>query len=255
MKAEQVVSLYREAGKTKQVAEKLFSGGEPIVHLKGLAGSSPALIAAALFEDHPLSFHLFIFPGREEAAYFFNDLQHLTAEDRVLFFPSSAKQPYQVEETDNSNVLQRAEVLSEILHHEPGKSKVRAIVTYASSVFEKVVSKAHLGKNILELRQGEKLSVEFVIDMLAQYGFERKDFVTDPGQFSVRGGIVDVYSFSNDYPYRIEFFGEDVETIRSFDPVTQLSVQKQSAISIIPNVEDKLLRENRQSFLAFVPDD
>ena len=253
MKTGEVVALYRETEKVKQIAEKLFSGGEPVAHLKGLAGSSPALIAAALLEDHPLSFHLFIFPGREEAAYFFNDLQHLIADDNILFFPSSAKQPYQVEETDNSNVLQRAEVLNEILHHQPGQSKVRAIVTYAASVFEKVVSKTHLGKNILELKQGEKLSVEFVIDLLAQYGFERKDFVTDPGQFSVRGGIVDVYSFSNDYPYRIEFFGEDVETIRSFDPVTQLSVQKQTAITIIPNVQDKLLRESRQSFLEYIP--
>jgi transcription-repair coupling factor (superfamily II helicase) len=253
MSSEAVLGLYRQSRHTLQITEKLNSGGKAIVRLEGATGSSPAFIAVSSIASAKAPLHLFILPGKEEAAYFYNDLQQLYGNDDTLFFPSSFKIPYQVEDTDNANILQRAEVLSAVLSRDKGKPF--AVVTYPEALSEKVVTRSHLSQNTLTLKQGEKLSISFVVEVLAQYRFERKDFVTDPGQFSVRGGIIDVFSFSNDYPYRIEFFGEEVETIRSFDPVTQLSVDKHPFIRIIPNIEDKQIRETRQSFLEYIPGD
>jgi len=258
----EVLKLYSESEKTREISQKLFSGGNSFIRLKGLTGSSASFVSSAIINS-PLSFgrgaggevntHLFILPDKEQSAYFLNDLENLLGEKNVLFFPSSYKRPYQVEETDNANILLRAEVLNKILH--VGASvHARVIITYPEALTEKVVTKAHLSKNTLEIKQNEKLSVDFIVETLSAYHFKREDFVIEPGQFSVRGGIIDVFSFANDYPYRIELFGEDVETIRTFDPVTQLSMQKISSASVIPNIEDKLLIESRQSFLEYIPD-
>jgi len=262
---EQVLHLYSHSEKTREISQKLFSGGISILKLKGLTGSSASFVSSAIITS-PLSLrrgaggevntHLFILPDKEQSAYFLNDLENLLGEKNVLFFPSSYKRPYQVEETDNANILLRAEVLNKILRTSSVQHPTsNVIVTYPEALTEKVVTKAHLSKNTLKINQNEKLSVDFIVETLSAYHFKREDFVIEPGQFSVRGGIIDVFSFANDYPYRIELFGEDVETIRTFDPVTQLSMQKISSASVIPNIEDKLLIESRQSFLEYIPDD
>ncbi|MGK0324969.1 MAG: transcription-repair coupling factor (superfamily II helicase) [Polaribacter sp.] len=192
--------------------------------------------------------YLLIFNDKEEAAYYLNDLEQLLGDKNVLFYPGSYRRPYQIEETDNANVLLRSEVLNRI----NSRKKPAVIVTYPTALFEKVVTKKELEKNTLKVAVGENLSLDFVNEVLFEYKFKRVDFVTEPGDFSVRGGIIDVFSFSNDEPYRIEFFGDEIDSIRTFDVETQLSKEKLKKVSIIPNVENKTLQEDRESFLKYI---
>ncbi|MEZ4853217.1 transcription-repair coupling factor [Flavobacterium sp.] len=217
------------------------------VAVSGITGSSLSFITTALFQKSELPF-LLLFNDKEEAAYYLNDLEQLINKDDVLFYPGSYRRPYQIEETDNANVLLRAEVLNRI----NSRKKPAIIVSYAEAVFEKVVTRKELEKNTLKISVADNLSIDFINETLFEYNFKRVDFVTEPGEFSVRGGIIDVFSFSNDNPYRIEFFGDEVDSIRSFDVETQLSIEKLKKISIIPNVENKLLEENRESFLEYI---
>nr|WP_159022293.1 transcription-repair coupling factor [Formosa sp. L2A11] len=215
--------------------------------LKGLIGSSFSLVIAEVFKKAEKPF-LLIFNDKEEAAYYLNDLEQLLNTKDVLFYPGSYRRPYQIEETDNANVLLRAEVLNRI----NSRKKPAIIVTYTDALFEKVVTKKELERNTLKIAVNDNLSIDFVNEILFEYKFKRVDFVTEPGEFSVRGGIVDVFSFSHDEPYRIEFFGDDVDSIRTFDVETQLSTEQIKKISIIPNVENKLLDENRESFIKYM---
>ena len=219
------------------------------VRLEGLVGSALSFVISNAFKDAERPF-LLIFNDKEEAAYYLNDLEQLVGEKNVLFYPGSYRRPYQIEETDNANVLLRAEVLNRI----NSRKKSALIVTYPDALFEKVVTRKELEKNTLKISLNDELSIDFVNEVLFEYKFRRVDFVTEPGEFSVRGGIVDVFSFSNDEPYRIEFFGDDVESIRTFDVETQLSTDKVKKISIIPNVEHKRTEEIRESFLKYISD-
>ncbi|NVK03634.1 MAG: transcription-repair coupling factor, partial [Flavobacteriia bacterium] len=141
---------------------------------------------------------------KEEAAYVLNDLEKLLKDRDVLFYPGSYRRPYEVDGTNNANVLLRAEVLNRISN----RRKAPVMVSYAEALFEQVITKKELRANTLQVKVGEKLGIDFLNETLFTYHFERVDFVTDPGQFSVRGGIVDVFSFAHDYPVRIEFFGD-----------------------------------------------
>ncbi|WP_422861718.1 transcription-repair coupling factor [Flagellimonas sp. W118] len=214
---------------------------------KGLTGSSLSFIISSLFKSTDLPF-LVLLNDKEEAAYYLNDLEQLIGENEVLFYPGSYRRPYQIEETDNANVLLRAEVLNRI----NSRKKPAVIVTYPDALFEKVVTRKELDKNTLKIKLEDTLSLDFLNEVLFEYQFNRVDFVTEPGEFSVRGGIVDVFSFSHDEPYRIEFFGDEVDSIRTFDVETQLSTEKVKRISIIPNVENKFLQESRESFLKYI---
>ncbi|WP_425076223.1 transcription-repair coupling factor [Psychroserpens sp. S379A] len=217
------------------------------LHLKGLVGSSFSLIISEAFKTAERPF-LLIFNDKEEAAFYLNDLEVLINDKDVLFYPGSYRRPYQIEETDNANVLLRAEVLNRI----NSRKKPAIIVTYPDALFEKVVTRRELEKNTLKVSVGDDLSIDFVNEVLFEYQFKRVDFVTEPGEFSVRGGIVDVFSFSHDEPYRIEFFGDEVDSIRTFDVETQLSTEHIKKIGIIPNVANKFLEESRQSFLKYI---
>ena len=166
-------------------------------------------------------------------------------------FPSSYKRPYQYEEVDNANVLQRAELLNQLLESKGGS---RIVITYPEALYEKVINKRSLVENTFTARVGEAVDMEFVTEILSTYDFERTDFVYEPGQFAIRGGILDVFSFSNEFPYRLELVGKEIESIRTFDPETQLSLQSVPFISLIPNVQTRLLQEVRQSFLSFLPE-
>ena len=217
------------------------------VHLKGLVGSSLSFVIAESFKNLDKPF-LLIFNDKEEAAFYLNDLEELLSEKDVLFYPGSYRRPYQIEETDNANVLLRAEVLNRI----NSRKKPAIIITYPDALFEKVVTRRELERNTLKISLNDNLSIDFVNEMLFEYHFKRVDFVTEPGEFSVRGGIVDVFSFSHDEPYRIEFFGDEVDSIRTFDVETQLSTEQVKKINIIPNVANKFLEESRQSFLDYI---
>jgi transcription-repair coupling factor (superfamily II helicase) len=203
--------------------------------------------------------HFHILPDRETAAYFYNDLEQIldeqeadTEKKQVLFFPSSFRKNIDSGQKDNVGLLSRTEILN-LLH---AGSAGFMIVTYPEALAEKVVNRQFLEKNTLKLRSGEAVSHEFVLDLLIEYEFERVDFVIEPGQFSLRGGLIDVYSFSGDHPYRIEFEGDYVASIRSFDPTNQLSIEKKTEITIIPDI--RINREKRirfESLLSFLPED
>jgi transcription-repair coupling factor (superfamily II helicase) len=241
-----VVGRYDKATKVSQIAENLQQS-ENKIHLKGLVGSSLSFVVNSLFHKSELPF-LLIFEDKEAAAYYLNDLEQLIGEKDVLFYPGSFRRPYQIEEVDNANVLLRAEVLNRI----NSRKKPAVIVTYPDALFEKVVTKKELDKNTLKVTVGDKISIDFINEVLFEYEFKRVDFITEPGEFSVRGGIIDVFSYSNDNPYRIEFFGNEVDSIRSFDVETQLSIEKKNKITIIPNVENKFFQEDRESFLDYI---
>lgn len=244
----EITKIYRESGKIKQIAEALQQR-ESKLHIKGLVGSSLSFVVDPLFRQSELPF-LLICSSKEEAAYYLNDLETLVGQDDVLFYPGSFRRPYQIEETDNAAVLLRAEVLNRI----NSRKKPALIVSYPDALFEKVVTRQELDKNTLKIAVGDQVSIDFINEVLFEYEFRRVDFVSEPGEFSVRGGIVDVFSFSNDNPYRIEFFGNEVDSIRTFDVASQLSVEKKNKITVIPNVENKLLAEKRQSFLEYISD-
>ena len=242
-----LLQLYDASPKVKQIAESLKVHGLKI-QCNGLIGSSLSFLLQSLFKnsEHPF---LVLLNDKEEAAYYLNDLEKMIGEEDVLFYPGSYRRPYQIEDTDNANVLLRAEVLNRI----NSRKKPAVIVTYPEALFEKVVTKKDLDKNTLKINEGDQMSIEFINEVLFEYEFKRVDFITEPGEFSVRGGIIDVFSFSNDHPYRIEFFGNEVDSIRSFDVETQLSIEKQKKIAIIPNLENKFFQENRESFLEYIP--
>jgi transcription-repair coupling factor (superfamily II helicase) len=240
-----IISIYDKSPKIA-VLESIFAARQKS-QMTGLVGSSLSFVMHSLFKKADLPF-LILFNNKEDAAYYLNDLEQLINTEDVLFYPSSYRRPYQIEETDNANVLLRAEVLNRI----NSRKKPAIIVSYAEAIFEKVVTRKELEKNTLKLSVEDKLSIDFINETLFEYNFKRVDFVTEPGEFSVRGGIIDVFSFSNDNPYRIEFFGNEIDSIRSFDVETQLSIEKLKKISIIPNVENKLLQENRESFLDYI---
>ena len=248
MSKQSIVDQYQKSENISQII-KAFQQDKTSLQLKDLVGSSLSFVIAETFKkiDRP---YLLIFDNKEEAAYYLNDLEQLLGAKNVLFYPSSYRRPYQIEETDNANVLLRSEVLNRI----NSRKKPAVIITYPTALFEKVVTKKELEKNTLKITVGENLSLDFVNEILFEYKFKRVDFVTEPGDFSVRGGIIDVFSFSNDEPYRIEFFGDEIDSIRTFDVATQLSKEKLKKIAIIPNIENKTLKESRESFLKYISD-
>ena len=248
-----IADLYNNFDKVNQIVKALLQEKTQI-EISNLVGSSLSFVISSIFNkiEKPI---LLIFNDKEEAAYFLNDLEQLLGSNKrttgrhdVLFYPGSYRRPYQIEATDNANVLLRAEVLNRI----NSQKKPAIIVTYPDALFEQVITKSELKRNTLKLNVGEKVSLDFVNEMLHEYNFSRVDFVIEPGDFVVRGGIIDVFSFSNDEPYRIEFFGDEVDSIRTFDVETQLSIDKLKKISIMPNVENKMLEEKRESFLKYI---
>ena len=244
------LSIYQSDPIFQTLAHQLSEKAPFQLQLKGLSGSLDMVLLAAYFEKQG-GFHLIIAQDKEEAAYLNSDLQNLLGNLDQRLFPSSYKRPYQYEEIDNANVLQRAELLNQILET---KGSARIVITYPEALYEKVVNKRALVENTFIARVGEAVDLEFVTEILTSYDFERTDFVYEPGQFAIRGGILDVFSFSNEFPYRLELFGKEIESIRTFDPETQLSLQPVDFISLIPNVQTRLLQEVRQSFLTFLPD-
>lgn len=194
---------------------------------------------------------VFVLPDREEAAYFQSDLENLFDRE-IILFPSSFRKPFDFTQPDSANVLQRAEALNELMHAEEfGK----LVVTYPEALAERVINRESLEKNTLEIATGNKLSIEFINEFLIEYEFERVDFVYEPGQFSIRGGIVDIFSFSSDLPFRIEFFGDFIESIRTFQIEDQLSQEQVKSITIVPNVQSKYLTTQNISLLEYIDRD
>lgn len=249
MTGKDLIKLYKNDGLTQTIAAAIKPNESGNLQLKGLVGSLDAVLVAALYGVNHQN-HLIVLHDKEEAAYFFNDLQNLLGEKEVLFFPTSYKRPYEFEETENANILMRAEILNRINHK---ASTGELIITYPEALTEKVINKRSLQKNTFTAKVGEQIDVEFLSELLSTYDFEKSDFVYEAGQFAVRGGIIDVFSYAHDLPYRIELFGNEVESIRTFDPNNQLSIDTVKEINIIPNIQTKLVHEERQAFLDFAP--
>ncbi|MES2589262.1 MAG: CarD family transcriptional regulator, partial [Bacteroidota bacterium] len=239
-------NLFSKLKQIDETANQLqFSGSK--IHWKGISFSARALISSQLAKQVPGN-HLFVLSDKEEAAYFFNDLEQIFPEEKnFLFFPASYRNAYHFEETDNANVVSRAEVLEKI-----NNGTNTWIITYPQALFEKVPTQKKLTKNTLRVEKGKKYSLDFMNELLLEYHFERVDFVYEPGQFAIRGGILDCYSYSNDLPFRIEFFGDEVDSIRTFDPVDQLSQAKHDFFNIIPNVQGSFLHDDFASFISFM---
>lgn len=220
------------------------------VFFSGLRGSSFAFILNDLFQNTSSNFFI-VCNDKEKAAYLLNDLQALLPEKHVLYFPESYKLPYKEEKTSNASVQERAESLSSL-----GRENYSGVVvTYAAALAEKVASRTSLNKNTLLIKKGEKLSIDFIREFLESYDFELCDFVVEPGQYAIRGGIVDVYSFAHELPYRIELFGNDVEAIKTFDPASQLSNHHYDFITIIPDIRSEQVMEVRQPVFEYLAAD
>jgi transcription-repair coupling factor (superfamily II helicase) len=247
MDRQQLLGLYASRPSVISIRSEI---GEPVsqkIHLNGLIGSSRSMVISAVVMENPHS-HVIVLNDADEAAYLLNDIENLLTDQQVQFFPSSYKKPFETGDLDNGNVLMRAEVLSKL-----NRNAKTIVITHAEAIAEKVVTRKNLDNNSIALRVGETMSVSFINEFLLHHEFENVDFVAQAGEYSVRGGIVDIFSFANELPYRIEFFGDEVESIRTFDPSTQLSVQQMNHVAIMPNVQKKLLEEGRSSFLDFVP--
>jgi len=248
LKLKEIISLYQEDSFCKDIQKKLEASASCKLNITGLAGSAHAIIAATLIPEERISF--FILPEKEEAYFFQNDLQTVFPNKDILMFPASYKKPYHQEDVDNANILLRAEVLTKC-----NDAKANCvIVTYPEALGEKVINKISLVQNTFKAVKGEALDLHFMEEFLASYDFEKTDFVYEAGQYAVRGGIIDVYSYSNDFPYRIELLGDEIESIRSFNPDSQLSIEIHDFITIIPNIQTKLMQERRESIFEYLPD-
>ena len=248
MKENEIINLYLDHPELPGLTDAFSNAAAERIRLEGLSGSSKALLVASVFQKTQ-STHIVIIPEKEDAAYFYNDLVAITGDEAVFFFPSTYKRSVQYGQTEPANIVLRTEVLN---HLASGKRK-SVIVTYPESVMEKVVSKHNLKKNTFNISKGDRISLEFLEEMLQKYNFERTDFVYEPGQYSIRGSIADLFSFSAEMPYRIDFFGEEVDSIRSFNPDDQLSVSILKQISVIPNIQDISIDVINDTFTDFIP--
>ncbi|PTB97938.1 transcription-repair coupling factor [Marivirga lumbricoides] len=249
MKIKDFIKLYKEDAIIQTIASSIKPNEAKNLHLKGLTGSLDAVFVAAIQGQNHQN-HLVILHDKEEAAYFQHDLQNLLEKKDPLLFPTSYKRPYQFDETENANVLMRAEILNRI-NNKSASGEI--IVTYPEALSEKVINKKSLLSNTFTAKVGENLDVEFIAELLQTYDFEPTDFVYEPGQYAVRGGIIDIFSYASDQPYRIELFGNEIDSIRTFDVASQLSIDNVKHINIIPNVQTRLLQEVRESFLDYLP--
>jgi len=233
---------------------ELIRHGDRKICLSGLTGSSASLVTASVISACAVP-HLMILPEKEEAAYFYNDLTNLLGKEHVYFFPSSYKRSLPYNQVDPGNIILRTNALDRIGSERTDKTgqTFTVVVTYPEGLSEKVITHKKLKKNTLQLNRGEKISPTFIHEVLDEYKFQMVDFVYEPGQYSIRGSIVDIFSFSGPLPYRIDFFGDEVESIRSFDVDDQLSKEQYESINIIPNIRDLTLNDVCESFLDYLP--
>ena len=247
----QLIERYRTAPKVKQIAGILQKTDAPArLQLNGLMGAQESFVLAGAYANAPQPY-LIIAIDKDEAAYVQNDLQNLMTTKTVHYLPDSFKRPTYFEEINSNNVLQRTEVINKLAQ---STAHGEVIVTYPEALFEKVVAPQYLEAKRISITVGENLDVDFMAELFIEFGFLRKDFVYEPGQFSIRGGIVDVYSYGNEYPYRIELFDIEVESIRTFDPTTQLSQQKIRSVNIVPNINTRFDRSQKTSILSILPE-
>ena len=254
MSVSALLEKYKSSPRLFTLADKLSFAQPQKIRLANLNGSASQFVAAGIFLHPSCSQmnHVFICNDAEEAAYFHNTLENLTEALNIFYFPSSFKNRKNYRLLNSSHVMLRTEAMTKF-SSQMG-NRVGALVTYPEAVFEKVVISKAISENIIHIKTGDEIDPDGLYAKLVDYGFERTDFVYEPGQFAVRGGILDIYSFGNEKPYRIELFGNDVDSIRIIDPETQLSERRLLQVSIIPNVETQFEEEDKVSLLQFLPE-
>ena len=243
---EQLFGILSQSKNQEAFEEALLR--DECTYVKGLVGSGFSFRLATAFKKLKKT-TLVILENSEQAAYYLNDMEGLLKSSEVLYFPASYRQAYNPEATDNANVLLRSEVLKKISN----SKKPQLIISYPDAIFEKVISQQTLKKKTLQVNKGDLLNLDFINETLFEYGFDRVNFVTQPGEFSVRGGIIDVFSFSHQHPYRIEFFGDEVESLRSFDVNTQLSIGILDKLDLLPNTSLISFTEKRKTLIESLP--
>ncbi len=244
-----LLQKYRQSGQVQQLIAAL---AEPRarVRLDGLKGAQRAFVIAATAESMP-ALQVAVCETKEEAAYLFNDLTGMLGESKTWFFPDSFKRPTFFDVLNSTQVLQRSETVNKLTS---AQGNGHVMVTYPEAIFEKVVKPSVLKQDRIQVSVGESLDVDTSIEILVGYGFERADFVYEPGQFSIRGGIIDLFSYGNEWPYRIELFDDEVESIRTFDPLTQMSKEKLTSVSIIPNLNTRFRQDQKAPVFHVLPE-
>ena len=240
--------IYATHPNVKGLAKQLENSSVRTFFLGGLHASASPLFFSSLWQ-HVSQTLVFILNDMEEAGYFYHDLTQINGEENVLFFPSSYRRAIKYGQKDAGNEILRTEVLSRIQ-----KGDNLCIVTCPEAVAEKVVSSRELSSRTLKLEVGGHTEVDTIMDILADFGFERVDYVYEPGQYALRGSIVDVFSYASEYPYRIDFFGDEIDSIRTFEVDTQLSKEKKQSIAIVPELNVSGSGEF-VSFFEFIPKD
>lgn len=223
---------------------------EPNLKISGLCGSSLAIVAASVFQKVPKT-QVFILNDADEAAYLYNDLRQILSDEAVLFFPSSYKRTIRLSQLDSSNEILRTEALNRLSN----SSQPTILVSYPEAMTQKVVSADGFKSKTLKIRVGESVGIDYLSEVLNEYGFQRVDFVYEPGQYSIRGGIVDVFSYAYELPFRLDFFGDEVDSIRIFDIESQLSKEKKERIEIVPDLHKGDKSTKLVSFPEFAPKD
>ena len=261
MKIEELQSLYAQSPQVGELAGMLRKKSVRSVFLEGLVASSAAMNFAALHAaitsaasgKGTMPPFLFILQDGDEAGYFYHDLTQMLGDRNVLFFPSSYRRAVKYGQRDAANEILRTEVLARTplsAEHSSLRSPLY-IVSYPEAVAELVISRQRLDCRTLVLQQGQAVPVDAVTDTLRQFGFSEVDYVYEPGQFALRGSILDVFSYSSEYPFRVDFFGDDIDSIRTFEVENQLSRDKREQIEIVPELGQET--ENRVSLLSFLP--
>lgn len=253
--ARQIFHSFYESAPFQKLIDLIQNNVLGGIRMSGVAGSGYGVIGAGII-NNTNNTTLFIAPDRESANYLYNDLESLLGETdlapakkRVLYFPTSYRKEYTPLVSDSRHMLLRAEVLRSLSH----KKKI-CIITYPEALTEKSVRTDFIRKNALHLHNGEAISIDFIEEVLTSYGFTRVDYVIDPGQFAIRGGICDIYSFADENPYRISFFGDMVESIRSFDPGNQLTISSIEQIDILPDLNSSTEEAEYESLIDLLPD-
>ncbi len=254
MEVESILAIYRQKKLIKQVSEEVNRTSTHNLHIAGLCGSSKALIVKSCVEMS-VDMHLLIFPDKETAAFFYNDMEQLYGEKeldffdrKVLFFPSSYKKMNLLNEVDSYNVLLRTRVLQQIANN-----SVQVIVSYTDALIEKTLSYDKILKKSFKLFEGEEVAMDDIIEFLSENDFIYSDYVCQPGQYAIRGGIIDVFSFAEEYPYRIEFYGDKIQSLRLFDTASQMSKSIVNELVLLSNISEKLNENQKDVFFPILP--
>ncbi len=244
-----LLSRYAEDKRVESLVRTLDSEQPVNIDLEGLIGGQISFVFCGAYLQAPRP-TLVIAKTKEEAAYFYDNVSSILDKKPVWFFPDSSKRPGEYNGINSHQVLQRTETINKITGIE---AAAHMVITYPEALSEKVVAPHVLNENRINLKIGEEIDVDFLIEILIEYGFANVDFVHEPGQFSVRGGIIDIFSFGNEWPYRIELFDTEIETIRTFNPMDQLSIKNIGALSIVPNINTKFEDGEKVSLLRILP--